>query len=151
MSTTAVKGVSAGDIRRMLELVAEVSQGSASVSERMGVVLHRLGEMTQADLAVVARVRREARKPLQFEALVEHSYPLTKMGEAGARPRAKKTPDGECITSIIPLKETGHYACLALHRCTPGAAGFTSRERSLADFVWQALGFLHDRPLHEQR
>lgn len=146
MSTTAVTGVSAGDIRRMLELVAEVSQGDASVSERMTVVLSGLGEITQADLAVVARVRREARKPLQFEALVEHSYPLSLVG-ANERPRGMGLKGEECITSIVPLKETGHYACLALHKFVPGAAAFTARDRHVAEFVWHALGFLHEQPL----
>jgi hypothetical protein len=60
----------------------------------------------------------------------------------------------DCIYSIYPLRKLGQYACLGLHRAPgelPGrpeaGARFGERERLIADFVWQALGFLHEQAL----
>jgi hypothetical protein len=202
MSITSTKGVTAGDIRRMLDLISEVCRSSASVPLRMTLVLRRLTEMTHSQVGIVARVRREAHKPIQLDALIDQGFandraraaaldaslmanyrnePLEEAFDrllaSDVRSRAARTvrrqdvlPDDEvwyrsgdvadarkpagiddCIYSIFPLPQTGHYACLALHKRWGDKSRFSQRDRQIADFAWQSLGFLHEQPLAATR
>ncbi len=93
--------------------------------------------LTEADAGLMLRVRRK-RGQRRFDVLVQHG--LEGVPEA-ALPEVERLPVGEQVAqSIVPLRGTGHYACLKLFR----AKGFSPRQIEMTDFVWQSLGGLHD-------
>jgi hypothetical protein len=53
----------------------------------------------------------------------------------------------DCVYSIFYLGKAGHYACLGLHRGAGDRVRYSERERQLADYVWQSLGWMHQLPL----
>lgn len=55
----------------------------------------------------------------------------------------------DCVYCIYYLGQTGHYACLGLHRGVGDRTPFSERDRQVADYVWQALGWMHRLPLGE--
>lgn len=197
MFSSTTTAVSSGDVRRMLELVAEVSRSRGTVLSRLAGVLRGIRELTGAKVCVVARVRRRAYGSVRIESIVDTGWahpdhrlaamappmascfsdePLelafekvlsvpSKQGCLTFR-RRDLIADGDwygsysfqsvrqaahiddCIYSIYPLPETGHYACLALHRPLGAPTQFSDRDRLVVDFVWQSLGFLHVQPMH---
>lgn len=194
MSIATTTGVSSGDVRRMLDLIAGVTRAAGTPVARFSLVMRGLIELTSAKVCVIARVRRSAHASVQIESMVDSGWPSAEhraavmsytntayyrdepLEVAFDRLLSSSSPSltfrrqdliddaawyasphfngvrqhahiDDCIYSIYPLPGVGHYACLGLHRAYGQPLRFTERDRLIADFIWQALGFLHEQPL----
>lgn len=128
----AAKLLSERDVRRMLELAAQV--GRADRAERWAFFLEKLKGMVEADAGLVLQVRRRGRSNARFDMIVSHgsAEPIgVELRGSGERPQYAQ--------SYVPLETAGHYSCVRVYR----AAGFTPQQVEMVDFVWQALGELH--------
>lgn len=83
MSVLFSKSLSAGDIRAMLTIVADVSRHTGTPAERYLHLLRALVDLTHARLGVVTQIRRTSKKPLhiisiaQFAPLPSNTSPST--------------------------------------------------------------------------
>lgn len=114
-------------------------QAIVQAATRFGYVDDMLERTFDSSAATGGRHRTFARRDL-FDNAAWYASPFVNEVKSPAHV-------DDCVYSIFDLGGLGNYACIGLHRSSGDKTPFGERERQIADYLWQSLGWLHASPL----